>query len=106
MFTPVQWFNSGIRIGWTDVSIGAGTDRRFPTTQSLFSAAEAPGLLDDPAFLYTDLFATVDTRDQPGNARAGGYYGLLWRRYNDRDLDRVLLRPSGCGAPAVRADLR
>ena len=80
MFTPVQWFNSGIRVGWTDVSIGPGTDRRFPTTQSLFSAAEAPGLLDNPAFLYTDLFAAVDTRDQPGNARAGSYYGLLCRR--------------------------
>ncbi len=88
MFTPVRWLNTGVRIGWTHVSIGPGTDPRFPTTEELFTEAAAPGLLDDPTFLYTDLVATVDTRDQPGNARAGGYYGVLWRRYNDRDLDR------------------
>lgn len=88
MFTPVPWFNTGVRVGRTNVSIGPGTDPRFPTTEDLFTAVTAPGLLDDPTFLYTDLFATVDTRDQPGNARAGGYYGIFWRRYNESDLDR------------------
>ena len=88
LFSPVGWFNTGVRVGWTDVSIGSGKDKRFPTTEELFIEATAPGLFDDPAFLYNELSAAVDTRDQPGNPRAGGYYGVLWRRYNDVDLDR------------------
>lgn len=87
IFRPIDWFNAGVRVGWTDVSIGRGTDKRFPTIEERFTVVTAPGLADDPAFLYTDLFAAVDTRDQPGNARAGGYYGVSWRRYNDRDLN-------------------
>lgn len=88
LISPVGWFNAGVRLGWTDVTIGRGTDKRFPSTEERFTAPEAPGLLDGPSFLYTDLSAAVDTRDQPGNARAGGYYGLAWRRHSDRDLDR------------------
>ena len=88
LFTPVRWFNTGVRVGWTDVSIGSGKDKRFPTTEQLFTDVSAPGLLDDPAFFYNDLLAVIDTRDQPGNARAGGYYGVTWRQYRDRDLDR------------------
>ena len=87
-YTPVSWFNTGVRVGWTDVTIASGTDPRFPKTEERFDATTAPGLFDDPAFRYTDLFAAVDTRDQPGNARAGGYYGILWRKYLERDLDR------------------
>ena len=88
VFKPAPWFNTGVRLARSDVSIGRGTDKRFPSIEDRFTEPDAPGLLDDPAFLSTDLFATVDTRDQPGNARAGGYYGVLWRRYNDSDLDR------------------
>jgi outer membrane translocation and assembly module TamA len=88
MFTPVRWFNTGVRVGWTDVSIGSGKDKRFPTTEQLFTEATAPGLLEDPAFFYNELVAAIDTRDQRGNARAGGYYGVVWRRYHDSDLDR------------------
>ncbi len=85
---PVSWFNTGVRVGRANVTIDRGTDRRFPSIEERFTAATAPGLLDDPSFLYTDLFAAVDSRDQPGNARDGGYYGVVWRRYNDSDLDR------------------
>ena len=88
VLTPVRWFSTGARVGHTDVKIGSGKDDRYPSTEELFTPPQAPGLLDDPAFLVTDLFAAVDTRDQPGNARAGGYYGLVWRRFSDRDLDQ------------------
>ena len=88
MFTPRTWMNAGVRFGWTDVTVGRGKDQRFPSVHDLFAASSAPGLLEQPAFLYNDLFATIDTRDQPGNARAGGYYGVLWRHYNDSDSSR------------------
>lgn len=88
MYKPVPWFNTGVRIGSVDVSLGRGTDKRFADTADRFTEAGAPGLSSQPRFRYNDLFATFDTRDQPGNPRAGGYYGMLVRRYNDRDTDR------------------
>ena len=88
MVKPRKWMNAGVRFGWTDTTVDSGRDKRFPSTDDVFTPADAPGLLEQPSFLYNDLFATVDTRDQPGNARAGGYYGVLWRHYDDRDLGR------------------
>ena len=85
---PAEWFNAGVRLGRTKVSVGSGTDTRFPSIEERFTEAGAPGLTEQPDYLYTDLFATLDTRDQPGNARDGVYVGLLWRRHSDLDLDR------------------
>lgn len=89
---PVRWLALGTRIGYVDVSVGGGTDTRFRSIEELFTDREAPGLEQQPAFLYGDLFGAIDLRDQPGNARAGGYYGVAWRRYADRDLDRYSFR--------------
>ena len=88
MVTPVSWLNAGVRGGWMSVTVGAGTDDRFPSIGERFTPPSIPGLTEQPDFSYTDLFTTLDTRDQPGNARAGSYVGLLWRRYNDVDFDR------------------
>lgn len=85
---PVPWLRAGVRLGRVNVDVGSGTDPRFPSIEQRFGEAEAPGLSQQPDFTYTDLFTALDTRDQPGNARGGSYLGLLWRRYNDRDLDR------------------
>jgi len=85
---PRKWLNAGVRFGWTDASIERGKDKRFRSTDEVFTVADAPGLLQQPTFLYNDLFGTIDTRDQPGNARSGGYYGVLWRHYGDSDLNR------------------
>ena len=88
MVTPVRWMNAGVRLGWMGVDVGPGTDDRFPSIEERFTDADAPGLLAQPDFSYTDVFTTLDTRDQPGNARQGSYLGVLWRRHNDLDLDR------------------
>ena len=88
MVTPVPWFNAGVRLGYRAVSVGAGTDDRFPSIEQRFTETSAPGLAAQPDYSYTDVFTTLDTRDQPGNARDGTYVGLLWRRHNDLDLDR------------------
>lgn len=88
MVKPARWLNAGVRVGRVNVSVGPGTDSRFPSIEQRFSDDGAPGLDGQPDFAYGDLFATFDTRDQPGNARQGAYLGMLWRRYNDLDLDR------------------
>jgi outer membrane protein assembly factor BamA len=88
MLKPRDWLNAGVRIGRMNVSVGPGTDSRFPSIEERFDAAAAPGLAAETDYTYTDVFATLDTRDQPGNAREGAYIGALWRRYDDLDLGR------------------
>ena len=89
MVTPVRWLNVGARLGkLTNVDIDRGTDKRFPSIDEIFGDLDLPARLQPPNHRYADLFATLDTRDQPGNARAGSYMGVLWRRYDDNDFDR------------------
>jgi hypothetical protein len=84
---PRPWLRAGTRFGYLSPSIGPGTDSRFPTIGARFDDAAAPGLAAQPAFAYGDLFAEVDYRDEPGNARDGGHYSARWRRYSDRERD-------------------
>lgn len=85
---PAGWLQAGVRLGRMNVSVGGGTDDRFPSIEDRFVETGAPGLTQQPDYQFTDLFATLDTRDQPGNARDGAYVGALWRRYNDLNLER------------------
>jgi outer membrane protein assembly factor BamA len=85
---PRSWFRLGSRFGTLAPSVGAGEDSRFPSIEATFDDGSAPGLLVQPDYSYADVFAEVDFRDEPGNARAGGHYVVSWRKYWDRDLDR------------------
>jgi hypothetical protein len=85
---PADWLQAGARAGRLNVSVGHGTDSRFPSIEERFGDAAAPGLAIQPDFAYNDFFVTLDRRDQPGNARAGVFVGVNWRRYDDLDLDR------------------
>ena len=89
---PTRWLRFGTRAGILNPSIGRGTDKNYPSLEDRFSVADAPGLAAQPDHAYGDVFAAVDTRDQPGNARAGGYYEVALRRYRDREADRFGFR--------------
>ena len=80
---PRDWLEIGARAGRLDPSIGRGRDKGFPSIEERFTDPTAPGLVAQPDFTYGDLFGEVDYRDQPGNARDGGRYRVLWRRYDD-----------------------
>ena len=82
---PGGGLQAGVRLGRLSTTVGAGRDSRFPSIEERFSEADAPGLSAQPDFFVGDLFALMDRRDQPGNPRAGGYYGITWRRYSDLD---------------------
>ena len=89
---PAWWLQLGTRAGWLDPSLGPGTDDRFPSIEAMFDPASAPGLGTPAEYSYGELFAEADFRDEPGNARAGGYYTVAVRKYNDRNLDRFGFR--------------
>lgn len=85
---PTGWLEAGARFGRVNGDIGPGHDKRYPSIEEIFTDPQAPGLDAQPDFSYTELFGAIDYRDQPGNARAGGYYSAAWRKYNDLDLNR------------------
>jgi hypothetical protein len=85
---PRDGLEFGSRLGRMSPSLGPGTDSSYPSLETEFDDATAPGLAAQPDFTYADLFAAYDSRDERGNARRGGYYTLTWRRYSDGDFDR------------------
>jgi hypothetical protein len=89
---PRPWFHVGARMGSLTTSLDSGTDVRFPSIETLYDDSQAPGLLAQPDYLYGEGFAELDYRDEPGNARSGGYYLMSWRAYSDSDLDRYSFR--------------
>jgi outer membrane protein assembly factor BamA len=88
IFRPLRAVQLGTRFGRVNPEVGAGRDSRFPSIEQRFGDADAPGLAAQPDFAHVGLFGIIDHRDEPGNPRDGGYYGLVWRRYSDLDLDR------------------
>jgi hypothetical protein len=89
---PRSWFQFGTRVGVLNPSIDSGKDKRFPSIEASYDDVLAPALTAQPDYRYGEAFAEIDYRDEPGNARAGGYYSVAWRAYNDADLDRYSFR--------------
>jgi hypothetical protein len=82
---PVWWVTgaAGVMIeGFTQES---GTGTTTPTIEDVFTSATAPGLDSSPTFLHLQASGGIDTRPSPGYARHGGYYGVAYHNYADRD---------------------
>ena len=67
--------------------IRSGTDKRYLSIEQLFTDVEAPGLLGDPGFLHTTVFAEIDRRDMRGNPASGGFYRVSYGVWDDHNLD-------------------
>jgi hypothetical protein len=85
---PLPWLRVGTEIGLFVPTIDSGTDARVPSIELVFSDADAPGLVEQPNFLYKNLFIEIDYRDQPGNARSGGLWRATYGAWNDRELNQ------------------
>jgi outer membrane protein assembly factor BamA len=85
---PVPWLRFGSEIGYVSPTIGMGTDPRFASTETIFTDVDAPGLIEQPPFLYKNLFVEIDYRDQPGNPRSGGLWRATYGSWNENELDR------------------
>jgi hypothetical protein len=82
------WLRVGADIGLLNPNIGEGTDPRFPTVERFFTEIDAPGLVAQPSFVYTNGFVEVDYRDYPGNPRSGALWRATVGNWDDRDLDQ------------------
>lgn len=86
-FTAGLHFRSGLRlagvVGRTEANIAAGRDRSFPSTETVFSQAEAPGLAESPDYWRTGVEISFDRRDSRDDTRRGQLATFEWTRYTD-----------------------
>ncbi len=103
---PLRWVRVGAEIGYFLPTLGPGTDRRFPSTETIFTDSEAVGLLEQPDYLYKNLFVEVDSRDQPGNPRSGGLFRIQYRSMERSRSGALRLRPRRHRGRLFLPDLR
>lgn len=84
-WTPSKRIGLSGGLSYVTPRIGAGTDRRFASTEEIFNAAAIPGFLEQPDFLRADAAAAFDWRDNPRHPRAGGRYGVRFSDFRDRN---------------------
>ena len=89
---PISWLNVGTRVGYMSPEVGPGTDRNYPSIETLFVDLDAPGLLEQPNFLHQTYFVDVDYRDQRGRPRSGGFYRAAFGIWDDRTLQQYDFR--------------
>jgi hypothetical protein len=85
-------FSAGVSGGYLDPSIGAGTDKRMPSTEEVFGFRGVPGLLQQTTFTLVEPFLEFSTADPPLNPVSGVSLRSSFSRYSDRDADRYSFR--------------
>jgi outer membrane protein assembly factor BamA len=88
LFKPASWLEVGSEIAYMRPDIGEGSDPNYPSIEQLFADVEAAGLIEQPSFLHTTIFADIDYRDERGRPRSGGFYHVAMGFWNDRTLER------------------
>ena len=61
---------------------GAGT---FPSVDTVFTRGTLPGLGQTVNYLHSQATVGFDWRTSPGYSRRGGFYGVTFHDYHDRD---------------------
>jgi outer membrane protein assembly factor BamA len=74
------------------VNVGPGADRRFVSSDKIFTPATTPGIDHQADFLRGGGFLQLDWRDNPGGPRQGGNYLMRYSSYSDRTLGRHSFR--------------
>lgn len=80
---PTRWSRLQAEVGYDDFETDAGRGK-FPSIETIYDPATAPGLFSAPAFLRTEATAAIDWRTSAGYSRKGGFYGVTLADYADR----------------------
>jgi hypothetical protein len=83
---------TGIGLGYLDVSIGTGTDARFPSSTEIFAIDEMPGVNERVGFVVIEPFVQYASVDPAIEDHSGGRYRLSLIEYQDRTRDRYSFR--------------
>ena len=85
---PTSWLRTGASVGYMSPRIGPGSDDNYPSTEELFTDADAPGLAAQPDFVHTTFFGEIDYLDQRGRPRRGGLHRISFGVWDDRTLQQ------------------
>jgi outer membrane protein assembly factor BamA len=85
---PLPHLNLAATAGYLMVNVGPGTDKRYVSSEQIFTPTEAAGIDDQTDFFRGGFYAQFDYRDNPGGPRSGGHYFVEYNHYSDRTLGR------------------
>jgi hypothetical protein len=85
-------FQAGVGVGLLDVSIGAGTDSRMPSSTEIFTVDEMPGVAERGRFLLIEPFVEYASVDPAIEDHSGGRYRLSVTEYQDREHNQYSFR--------------
>jgi hypothetical protein len=88
---PLRWLSIGGRFERLAPEVQPGSGPGGPV-HGRFSAAQIPGLLEQPDFNRYETTLELNYREPRGNPRRGGRYALGYSIYDDRDRDRYNFR--------------
>lgn len=83
---PVRPLTVGAAAGYLAVDVGPGRDRRFASTERIYTPEQAPGIDRQTDFVRYGGFAEFDYRDTAFGPPNGGKYLLQYVRFTDRAL--------------------
>jgi len=75
-------FRAGLLGNYRDISIGPGSAPGIPTTESMYSNLDIPGLAKPSTFLTGGAFAEYEGRDLPADPHSGGYLSVRFQNVN------------------------
>ncbi len=93
-FRPTSWTRLDAQVSYEDFrnEEGAGA---FPSIEFSYDATTATGLFEHLKYIHTEATAAIDWRVSPGYTRTGGFYGLTFADYSDRDKTYSFQRMDG-----------
>jgi hypothetical protein len=81
-------FVPACHVGELLLNVGPGTNSSFPSTESVFGPAAAPGIDQQSNYLVAGCSAQLDLRNLPDNPRKGTYVGGTYERYDAQNFNR------------------
>jgi hypothetical protein len=81
---PIPWVVLSGGMGFDDYALEEGTGN-YPSIEEVYTPETAPGLQVSPQYVHVDGTAAIDWRTSPGYSRRGGYYGVSFHDYYDRE---------------------
>jgi outer membrane protein assembly factor BamA len=83
-FRPVSRIGAFVRVGYLQVDTGPGSDDSLPSIETVFDDTTAPGLDEQPDFLYAGATVLLEGRDRPANPHRGALLALYLLRLDSR----------------------
>lgn len=87
-YRPARHLRVGVVGGFLRVNPGPGSRSGVAQVTDIFDRADLAGVDDTTHFWRAGLFASYDSRDNPGGPRGGGLYQIRWEKFADGGQNR------------------